>query len=127
MAERSHGFATPAVRQSSPGRLPSWGGDGVEPGQALVALTQAECSMHVLKRHGFSGFARLSEELARSSPVLSNTRELHSRMSDVVLPSLGTMHHRQLFQVFGFSESRRHQEALLMPTPRNAGKLLPGS
>lgn len=95
------------------------------PGQALVALTRAECSMHVLKRCGFSGFARLSEELARSSPVLSNTRELPLRMSDVVLLCLGTVHHRQLFQVFCFSVSHRHHEALLMPAPRTAGKLLP--
>lgn len=74
MAEQSCGSATPEVRQSPPGRLPSWGGDGAEPGQALVSLTPAECSVRVLKRRGFSGLARLSEELARSSPVLSNTK-----------------------------------------------------
>lgn len=74
--------------------------------------------MHVRKRRGFSGFARLPEELARSSPVLSNTRELHWRTSVVVRPSLGTMHHEHLLQVFGLSEFRRQQEALLMPAPR---------
>lgn len=82
--------------------------------------------MHVLKRRGFSGLARLAEELARSSPVLTNTRELHSRTSDVVLPSLGTVNHLQLLQVSDFSESHGHHGALLMPAPGTAGKLLPG-
>lgn len=93
MAEKSCGFAVPKVRQSPPGRLPSLDVHDEEPGHTLMAFWQSVCCVF------WKGMIALG--LPGCHKTLPSALK-HSIQSRVVLPFLGTMHHRQLLYGLAF-------------------------